>query len=202
MSRKKSKKQKLTSMNIDISEYDKAYNQFVFNTLRKLMEAKNPVLNIIQSSATERHGANIVGGNSNIQLEPIRMETSFYITFDAVKNTSITDFLLSMEKSSDDALKSCMPQFYNRLSEVVSENTIDAQGQPPSPDHIIDAIDKMQLSFDENDEPILPTLIMHPQTEKIFKKIPWTPEHDHRLQQVLTRKKDEYIAKKRIRKLR
>lgn len=202
MVKRKNKKQKPISIDIEIPEYDEVYNQFCFHVLRKRMEAKDPVLNMIPTSSTERRGGNIVGGNNSIQLEPIHMETSFQITTEAVKNTNIDDFLLSMEKSSDDALESYMPQFFSRLSETLSENTIDAQGQPFSPDHIIAAIDKMQLSFDENEDPILPELIMPLEVKPLLNTTIWTEAQNEKLQQILERKKEEYVAKKRIRKLR
>lgn len=188
-------------INNNVPEYKGAFLSFIFFAIKNLTAAKDPVLSQLRFSETERSGGNIVGGDSDLIVNPIRVETKFQLQLDEIKNTDIEGFLLELDKGCSESLGTLMPQFFSRLSEITALNTIDAEGKTISHDLIIDAIECMQLSFDENDNPVLPILIMHPSLSGKLLELPYTNQHADRLNKILVEKKDEHIAKKRVRKL-
>lgn len=185
---------------VEYPEYDQAFNQFIYDTIRELMHAKDPVFAKVPLRPTESRGANIVGGGKNdVELQPIPMETSLLIPTQIVRDTDVDGFLAAIEDSSDKALESFMPEFFKRLEEACPpENTIDAKGRKFSADMLIDMFERVEFAFDQEDNPVMPTIVGGPG----LSLPPLTPEQTERLNQVLARKKAEHLAKKRVRKLR
>lgn len=82
-----------------------------------------------------------------------------------------------------------------------SGQTVDSGGDGFSYDLFLDMLEKIEISFDKNNEPIKPTLIMHPDVAEKIKEIKPTKEQELREKLIWERKKVDFIAKKRIRRL-
>jgi hypothetical protein len=81
-------------------------------------------------------------------------------------------------------------------------NVVDAGGKPLSFELIYDALDKVELSVDENDELVMPELMMHPdQAQKLQELPPLTPEQQQKLDELKERKREEALARRRRRRL-
>ena len=62
-------------------------------------------------------------------------------------------------------------------------------------------LERMEIEFDEHGEPILPTMIGPPAIAVKIEDNPITPEQEQRKAEILARKKTEFYAKKRTRRL-
>ena len=97
---------------------------------------------------------------------------------------------------------------FSTLDEEIKQvgNAIDAGGRPFDPNMMWDGIERMDLDFDERSgEPIMPTIVVHPDMMKaIAHKIPeWEadPPLQRRRAEVLARKKEEWRDRESRRKL-
>jgi hypothetical protein len=79
---------------------------------------------------------------------------------------------------------------------------LDAGGQPFSFELLYEMLEKLEFSLDENDEIVMPSLLMHPdQVEKIRELPPPTPEQQRKLEELKQRKREEALARRRSRRL-
>ena len=122
---------------------------------------------------------------------------------DSIRNTDIENFARFLYDLARSNIKAFAPEFFKGLSEIIDAagTTTYAGGQPFSFDMLNDTLEKMQLEFDEDGEPVFPTLITHPLVYEQIKQMKPTPEQEQRLSEIIARKKAEHDAKKRTRRL-
>jgi len=81
-------------------------------------------------------------------------------------------------------------------------NVVDAKGQPFNADLYLDGIEIVDLEFDENGMPTENQFITdHPLTKKQLENLRFTPAQLNSYNQIIERKKKEFYAKKRYRRL-
>jgi len=116
-----------------------------------------------------------------------------------------------MEKKFREITEAAGRHFETSLFDTVREATektgmgFDAGGKPFHPSMPWDMLERMDVDFDTNGEPVMPTLVVHPDMFKaIEKKIPeWEsdPELQKRRNGVLAKKKGEWLDREARRKL-
>jgi hypothetical protein len=184
-------------------EYAKPFKEFYLTTCRSLLAAKDELLSKIPIETTERTGPirTPVEGNP-IDFKPIAVTSKFKISTEAIVNCDVEQFLFSTDEAVDSERASLMPQFFQFVSDIceASGQVVDAQGQPFSWDFIIDLIDKVEMTFDENGR-LLQTIVVSPDMLKIIEANPPTIEQQQLLDQLIDRKRDEFLAKKRSRRI-
>jgi hypothetical protein len=62
-------------------------------------------------------------------------------------------------------------------------------------------LEKMYIEFDEEGQPKLPSLVMHPNLYEKVKEIKPTKEQEKTRAEIIERKRSEYNAQKRTRRL-
>jgi len=131
--------------------------------------------------------------------------------FEMPKNLSSAKSIQQMEESLrttvDDAARQSEGILFTTIDEAIAEtgNAIDARGKPFSPGLILDLLDGVQIEFDDRGQPIMPTIVLHPDLFNSIKdKFP-TPESDPewaaRRREILARKKEEWRDRESDRKL-
>ncbi len=85
---------------------------------------------------------------------------------------------------------------------LVHRQTVSADGQPLSHDILLDAIEGVEISFEDDGTARMPTLVMHPNmAEKLAALPPATPEQERRFQDIMQRKQEAFFAGRRSRRL-
>ena len=108
------------------------------------------------------------------------------------------DSFLTMTFQLADALGSqFMDGFLSHISEVSEayDQTLDAKGRDII-DVIIDSLETLDISFNENGEHNL-TMVLHPDTAEKLQNTKLTTKKKARLQQVLQRRREEWNASRR-----
>lgn len=186
-------------------EYNRAFGLFFQNALHELMRSNDPILSRMPTSETESIGPSAVCGYESFdhQIEPMRMETTFVLTYTAIHHTDVSELATALYSAAEEGLKSLMPQFFAIMDKICDEsgNTVDAKGLPFSWDQVIDGIEKMQIHFDEFGQARLPEFFVAPAMKEKTEVIPMTIEQKARFDSVIARKRDEFFAQKRVRKL-
>jgi hypothetical protein len=94
-----------------------------------------------------------------------------------------------------------------KVNEVTEKTgmTLDAKGKPFSPEMLLEAMERMELSFSETGQPIMPTLVVHPKLlETIKEKMPeWEKDESFmkRRDELIDRKRREWLDRENRRKL-
>lgn len=94
-----------------------------------------------------------------------------------------------------------------KLEEVTKEtgNVIDCKGAQISPDFILQALEKMQIDFDDEGNPCMPTMFVGQDlAKKIQDKLPeWEKDKEHKkkFEELMKKKKEEWNDRESNRKL-
>jgi hypothetical protein len=111
-----------------------------------------------------------------------------------------TQKLFDMARQFIDDLSRTMFSTLNTLSEQTG-NVFNAQKQNISFDMILNILEKISIRFNENLEPILPSIIAGPELSELLMKIKITPDQEEKQKIILEKKKEEFYAKKTYRRL-
>ena len=84
-------------------------------------------------------------------------------------------------------------------------NVVDADGGPLTPQLILQAWERMVIVFDEDGQPKLPTIVVHPTKQEALRQalsmFDTDPELRHRADEILQRKREEWFAREADRTL-
>ena len=96
---------------------------------------------------------------------------------------------------------------FERMNEVTQKtgNTVDAKGQPLSHDLLLQTLKKMEIDFDDEGQPIMPTLVVSPTRYEKFKKkiVEWEkdPKCQDNFNKLIESKRKEWHDRESNRKL-
>jgi hypothetical protein len=187
-------------------EYDAAFNEFLGETARTLAEASSPILSQMQSVETSGTVGSRVRdrGGMDVDLEPVEMVTKVTSDFSAVRNGDYEQLYAELAAMAESMAKQMVGAFLKSMNKVTTGtgNVVDAGGKPFSYDVLYELFEKMEFSVDENDELVMPSMVMHPdQAEKLKDLPPPTPEQQLKLEELKERKREEALARRRRRRL-
>lgn len=86
----------------------------------------------------------------------------------------------------------------DHISEVSEAHgqVVDASGRDFG-DALIESLDGLEISFDEKGDPVMPTLVMHPDLLAKLHGKAQTPEQERRVAEIMERKREEHRASQR-----
>ncbi len=187
-------------------EYDAAFGRFFSQTMRVLAQAYSPLLaqmrfietpGTVGSRVRDRQGMDIV-------LDPGKTFTEVTSDLKAVRASDYERLYEAMYESADSMAEQLVGHFVESMGKVTegTGNVIDAGGRPFGFDVLYETLDKLEFSVDENDELVMPSLVMHPtQAEKLRDLPPLTDEQQRKLDELKERKRKETLARRRRRRL-
>lgn len=189
-----------------LTEYDVALKRFIQETINVLMREKDPVLKMIPTERRQHITTtqNTMPSGQVVQGSPLRTEMTFEVRDSDVLNGDVDGFLASIDAAADDGVASLMPQIFSRLAALADAagTASNAGGQPISHELVLSQFEKMDILFDESGNPELPTMICSPQMFEAYKRLgPPSAEIEERFQKMLARKREEFNASRRTRKL-
>ncbi len=189
-----------------LQEYDRAFARFANETLQKLMARKDPVLRKIKPVQSEQIPIvqNTMPSGKVVEGKPFRTEVKFSLAVDELMNGDLRAFVAALDDMAMDALKQMMPKFFERiggLSEAAG-TTVDARGEPLSYELYLRGLEKVEIDFDEQGNPILPTMVMGPDMYEAWQKLPPPTEAQQRaLHELIQGKRREFDDRRHHRKL-
>jgi hypothetical protein len=138
-----------------------------------------------------------------LDQELFRVETTAELAGDAIRYTNIEAYTMFLYQLAESQIAGVAPQFYKTIAEVTTAvgNVVDCGGKPFSWDYFLDGIEKIQIDFDDNGNPIFPTVVVGDNLFERIKHLEPTHEHEERLSEILERKRAEFYDQKRTRRL-
>lgn len=185
-----------------LPEYDAAALSLATGTIRRLSIERSPVLSRVQQSpATELAQADTPTEVAYGAYAPVHVENVLTETFETILATDIDAWLAMLDDQGERAAEQLERQFFEFMNRVTEDagQVVDARGRPLSHDLVLDMFEKLQIDFDEEGNPEMPTIVVPPQAyEKLGEP---TPEHLKRRDEIIERKRREFVARRRVRKL-
>lgn len=133
----------------------------------------------------------------------IPVQVGATLSLDEILDFDVPAYLGQLSQMADDWGGQLVKGAFTHISEVsdATGNTIDATGRDFG-DVMLDALEGLELSFDESGDPVLPTIAMHPNTAAKLTGKDLTPQQKQRMAEILERKKEEHRASQRRPELR
>ena len=193
-------------MPFGLYEYDAAFGRFFSDSMRVLAQAYSPLLaemrfiempGTVGSRVCDRQGLDIV-------LDPGRISTEVTSDQEAVRAADYERLHEAMYESAASMTEQLVGYFIEGMAKVTegTGNVTDAGGRGLGFDVLYEAFEKLEFSVDENDELVMPSLVMHPdQLEKLRDLPPPTHEQQRKLDELKERKRKEALARRRRRRL-
>jgi len=187
-------------------EYNAAFGRFFSQTMRVLAQAYSPLLaemrfiempGTVGSRVRDRQGMDVV-------LDPGNISTEVTSDLKAVRAGDYERLYEAMSESADSMAEQLVGYFVEGMGKVTegTGNVTDADGRPFGFDVLYETLEKLEFSVDENDELVMPSLVMHPtQAEKLRDLAPLTDEQQRKLDELKERKREEALARRRRRRL-
>lgn len=188
-----------------LPEYVEAFGRFLAETMKGLAGSKDPILAQAPRVLSRRmyRGRNsLESATASETVDPPIMatRTDYSLSHDVVANGDTEGLLAEIDAAAEKYVGQVMPQFFESLSMVTTAfgNTHDAGGQPFNWDMFLDMFEGMDVPFDEDNDPILPSLYagigftMPPEM---------TPDQAQKLEEIVARKRDAHVAGRRYRRI-
>jgi hypothetical protein len=188
-----------------LHEYEDGARTVSFRAVRALAVAHEPLLEQIRSVPAESIPVSRIadGRGGEIELEPVSVRVRLEMDIDALANGDLSGLLVALDdaaRQEADTVAAALFASIDRITDMTG-NRLDAGGQPLSLDTITDALEMMEISFDDDGKMDL-TMVLHPDDLAKLEAAGPTPEQERRHLEVLARKREEWMARKRDRRLR
>lgn len=184
-----------------------AYDQAMMNFFEQVMEgflSEDPFLGKIPRSSSSHSGPiRNVRGPSPLDQKSCPIEITTSLKVEGIRQTNFEEFTVFLYEFAHSHQESLGRQFFQGLEEITTAtgNTVNAAGNPFSWEYFNTLIEMMPIEFDENDQPKLPTMIANPKALEKIKGIKATPEQEVRFSEIIERKRVEFHAQARTRRL-
>lgn len=184
-----------------LPEYSTAFIHFAYDAIHQLAKARDPVLDNFPVVTLPRRyrNRNTMPDGTTLDLEHMPVRTDFEISTTAIINCDGAALMDMFDRAVDTYLKSIMPQVFAILENVTAAagTSIKAGGRALSAELIAEALEKMEVDFDDDGNPILPRVIVGEGAN-----VPdVTTEGQRKIDEILRRKRELFLAQRRRREL-
>ncbi len=109
----------------------------------------------------------------------------------------------AMDKTAGSIARKQTKCFFKQLDDICVETgqTYDAKGQPLSYDMILNQFETFDIDFDNNGQPLMPTIIAPPKLQEKFENLEITKKQEKRFEEIIEQKRSEWHYRESNRKL-
>ncbi len=190
-----------------LPDYERAQFNIFNSAVNLLMKAKDPVFaQIPESEPTEMLPVtqNTMPSGETVTSEPVLIETKIVFQWDYIRKCNLDAFANQVDNTAEARLSIVMPHLFaltGKLCEAAGTAT-DMAGAPLTFESFLAAFSKMELRFEQDGAPVIPELVVSPETARVLAKLPpWTAEQQERWELMIEEKRKAYFANRRHRKL-
>ena len=144
------------------------------------------------------------GSEEEIEIE----EFSDTVTFEYSEfgHLSLEEAYGRYREAAAELAKQKEKQVISNIAEVTEEtgNYFDAEGEELSPEHLLRVFESLRIDFDDNGDPIMPSIVLHPDMEdKIKKALEKLSEEPFKseMEEIIQQKRSEWNDRENRRKL-
>lgn len=185
-----------------LPEYERAGGAFVRSAIDALARVKSPLLAEIGSeTADPTPGVRTTFASGEVlEHEPMRIGATISIPVRAAVNGEYEGFCAAIDDAAEEYASDLSRQIYQRLGEMSEAAGTSVSAKDPfTARDVLTMIERLEIEFDEQGNPELPKIHMHPsQAEKLPS---WTDADEQAFKELMVRKKAEWDARRRHRRL-
>lgn len=187
----------------DIPTYDVTMVNFIGRVIDNFIDNDSLQKMIPRVKTVHRGQVRNVKGPEPLDQDFFTTEATSSLDFRDISTTNICRFTEYLCEFALQSLSELSRGFFLSLDQVVDRTgqVVNGNGKLPSFDLILDMLEKIDIEFDTNGNPIKPTLVMHPKLFEKVKEMPKTAEQVKREKEIMERKREDYFASKRTRRL-
>jgi hypothetical protein len=155
----------------------------------------------------EGTGTTIIRTNNREDVTPmLRIESEFEVKYDEVPILTLSDILRRLDGVAQRIADQMAKHAYSSIAEATERvgNVVKADGKI-TPEAILELLDKIEIEFDDNGNPELPSIHIHPDVAETLKEaliqLQEIPENRQRFEAILAEKKEKRRVREANRKL-
>ena len=186
-------------------EYDFALAAFLDEAVSAQARAMHPVLRAIP---VERRSSVVASRNTMpdgtiIEGAPVQLDVRVRLSLDEILAGSPVTIEAFVNEAARQSIKKFMPYFYEKIGRIseAAGRVSYGDGRPIDHETVIRGFGHLDIDFDDEGMPILPMVIIHPSDMERLRKQPVTEAHLRLFEEIIERKRAEYLARKRFRRL-
>lgn len=187
---------------LPLDEYKVACREFFSDAVDAIATESSPIYGQIQRERVEvlTRSLNTLGDGKEVRREPMLTEAHMSMSIASGIEGDFADLYLAMTTTADQILESLMPQVFGHISEIcdATGNTVSGEGRSIW-ETLTEALESIEISFDVDGNPNLPTLVMHPNTASKLEDPP--DGFEKHWDEIIERKRNEWLATRRPRRL-
>jgi hypothetical protein len=185
-------------------EYEAATGRWFSAAVERVMRATDPVYAQIPHQRVEALPELVVPlpDGQEMRVAPEHVAASGDVSPEGIITGQLDDVHLIVVEAADQMLRQFMTMFFAQVQEATDRvgNLIDAEGDPF--EGFFSALDRMQLIFDDDGVPRIQMIASPDDEDRIRRALDdATPDQMRRLQELLGRKREEFNAARRRRRL-
>lgn len=190
-----------------LPEYECAQFKFFHAAVKKLMKAKDSLYASIPEAPPQEAiptTQNTMPSGEVVENTPLMIESKVIIKWDDIRSCNLNALAEQVDAIAEERLSIVMPHIFRVFEKTCNAagTGTDAGGKPFSFEIYLAALEKIDLRFDGEGQPILPTLVVHPDMAKHIASLPPPTEEQQRAYiDLIERKRREFNARRRDRKL-
>ncbi len=139
--------------------------------------------------------------------EPRELLESMTIKYDEVPTLTLADIQRRIDEVAEKLARAQANDIYAHIDAAVTEieNTVDCDGEPFGAIHVLELVAKVQIDFDDQGQPRLPSIFVHPDKEetvkRVLKELSSNPDLASRWEALIIRKREEWRDREASRSL-
>lgn len=200
-----------------LPEYQMAFLKFTDIAINELTRRKSSILNLIPFEKVEEVPTMqyTLPSGEVLEHEPVNTIGEATIFVDSLLSGNLDSYYVLLDEVSNNAYPQLEEQFFSHANEVLDGygNSVNAMGKSQTPELILQMFERKEFLFDENGNFTKGEALIFktqtgefcvqeystPEQLKNLLKIP--PEYEQAFNDLIERKRQEFYARKRTRKL-
>jgi hypothetical protein len=188
-----------------LPDYDRVVEEFLYSSVNSLMRSEDSILNLmplVQVDHLPEEPAP-AGTTTGASGQRFGTEISGFLGKGCVLSSDVDGWISMTWEAAQAGLRELVPELYRSLGDMLetSGRSIDARGKPLSWDLYLDMLETMDIDFDDSGNIKNLVIVGHPSSIETIRMVPPTPDQIARGGSILSKKREEFNARRRVRRL-
>jgi hypothetical protein len=190
-----------------LPEYSRAQVQFFSDAVHRMMAAKDELygsIPVAEPSEVLPVTQSTMPSGEVVQNQPLQMKATVVFQWDDIRTCNLEALAEQVNNAAEERLAQVMPHVFDVFHRTcdAAGTGADAGGRPFSFELYLEGLERMELQFDREGKPEMPTLVVPPSIAEHIRSLPpITPAQQKTLDDLIERKRTEFNARRRHRKL-
>jgi hypothetical protein len=140
-----------------LPEYEYAQYRFVYDGVKRLMEAKDDLWASIKAEPVEAVPIiqNTMPSGEVLQSEPVNVEAQFTYKYEDIRSCNTEELAAQMDAAADQNLSAIMPHLFEvmRSTSEAAGTASHTGGKPFSFELFLAGLEKIEISFNDEGKP-------------------------------------------------